>query len=52
VPFTYYENGGTYEWIFFENARSFAAKEALVKQYKLRGYSVWVLGPEDEGIWK
>jgi spore germination protein YaaH len=52
VPFTYYENGGVYEWIFFENARSFRAKVDLMKEKKLRGFSVWVLGPEDEGIWE
>jgi spore germination protein YaaH len=52
VPFAYYENGGVYEWIFFENARSFRAKLDLMKEKKLRGFSVWVLGPEDEAIWK
>lgn len=52
VPFTYYENGGVYEWIFFENARSFRAKLDLMKEKKLRGYSAWVLGPEDPAIWE
>lgn len=52
VPFAYYANGGVYEWIFYENARSFRAKLDLMKEKKLRGFSVWVLGPEDPAIWE
>jgi len=52
VPFAYYPNGGVYEWLFLENARSFAEKLALMKEKKLRGFSAWVLGPEDPDIWK
>jgi spore germination protein YaaH len=51
VPFTFFENGGLFEYIFFENARSFRHKLDLVKEYKLRGFSVWVIGSEDPGIW-
>ena len=51
VPFAYYPNGGTYEWLFLENLRSFQAKLALLQEKKLRGFSAWVLGPEDEEIW-
>ncbi len=51
VHFAYFANGGTFEWIFMEDARSFRAKLDLVERYKLRGFSVWVLGPEDPGIW-
>src|SRR5213082_645169 len=51
VPFTYYANGGTYEWLFLENARSFEAKLRLMQEKKLRGFSAWVLGLEDEEIW-
>jgi spore germination protein YaaH len=51
VSYTYYSNGGTFEWIFLEDARSFAARVDLVDEYRLRGFSVWVLGPEDPGIW-
>jgi len=51
VPFAYYENGGTFEWLFLENARSFAAKLAVVREKKLRGFSAWSLGTEDEGVW-
>jgi spore germination protein YaaH len=51
VSYTYYSNGGTFEWLFLEDARSFAARVDLVDEYQLRGFSVWVLGPEDPGIW-
>jgi spore germination protein YaaH len=51
TSFAYFPNGGTWEWIFVEDVRSFRAKEALIKKYGLRGYSVWVLGPEDPAIW-
>jgi spore germination protein YaaH len=49
--YAYFPNGGTWEWIFVEDARTFRAKEELIAKYKLRGYSVWVLGPEDPAIW-
>ena len=52
VPFAYYANGGTYEWLFLENARSFEAKLRLMQEKKLRGFSAWVLGLEDEEIWQ
>jgi spore germination protein YaaH len=51
VPYAFYERGGTFEWIFLENARSFEAKLGLVGKHGLRGFSVWVLGSEDPGIW-
>ncbi len=51
VPFAYFSNGGVYEWVFLENARSFREKLNLTRSYRLRGFSVWVLGPEDPGIW-
>ena len=51
VAYTYYPRGGTFEWIFLEDARSFAAKLDVVREYGLRGFSVWVLGPEDPAIW-
>jgi spore germination protein YaaH len=52
VPFTFFENGGLFEYIFFENAQSFQHKLDLVKQNNLRGFSVWVIGGEDPKIWK
>jgi spore germination protein YaaH len=51
VPYAYFSNGGVYEWLFLENARSFREKLNLTKSYRLRGFSVWVLGPEDSAIW-
>lgn len=51
VPYAYFSNGGVYEWVFLENARSFRAKMDLARSYRLRGFSVWVLGPEDPAIW-
>jgi spore germination protein YaaH len=51
VSWAYFDNGGTFEWLFLEDVRSFQAKLALIKERKLRGFSAWVLGPEDERIW-
>jgi spore germination protein YaaH len=51
VPFTSYMVGGINEWLFLEDVRAFKAKLDLVKEKKLRGFSVWVLGPEDQRIW-
>ena len=52
VPYASFEVGGTFEWLFLENARSFSAKLALMREKKLRGFSAWVVGPEDPDIWK
>jgi spore germination protein YaaH len=51
VPYAFYARGGTFEWIFLENARSFVAKLGLVRKHRLRGFSAWVLGSEDPGLW-
>lgn len=51
VPYAFYANAGVFEWIFLEDARSFRAKLDLVREYRLRGFSAWVLGREDPGIW-
>jgi spore germination protein YaaH len=52
VPYASFDVGGTFEWLYLENARSFSAKLALMREKKLRGFSAWVLGPEDPDIWK
>ena len=52
VPYASFEVGGTFEWVFLENARSFGAKLGLMREKKLRGFSAWVLGPEDPAIWE
>ena len=51
VSHAYFPVSGTYEYIFLEDARSFAAKLDLMRKHKLRGFSVWVLGPEDPAVW-
>ena len=51
VPYAFFSVGGTFEWIFLEDARSFRAKLDLLQRRGLRGFSVWVLGPEDPAIW-
>jgi len=51
VAYGYYSVGGTFEWVFLEDVRSFRAKMALVEKHGLRGFSAWVLGPEDPSIW-
>jgi spore germination protein YaaH len=51
IPFTIFNKDQFNQYIFAENAKSFAAKLALVKEYHLRGFSAWRLGMEDPGIW-
>jgi spore germination protein YaaH len=50
-PYAFWPNNGVYEWLWMEDARAFVAKLELVRKYKLRGYSVWVLGLEDPKTW-
>jgi spore germination protein len=52
VAWTYWSNAGTFEWLFLEDARSFAPRLQLVDEFGLRGFSVWVMGSEDPGIWE
>jgi len=52
VPFAQYSAAGTFAWLYLEDARSFRAKLALAKEKKLRGFSAWALGTEDERIWE
>lgn len=51
VSFALWDNDGINEFVYLEDARSFAEKLALVGRYHLRGYSVWVLGNEDPAVW-
>ena len=51
VPYAIFDNAGLFEYIYFEDARSFKAKQDIMKKYKLRGFSTWVLGAEDPEIW-
>ena len=53
VDYAYWPGpNGVFEWLFIENARSFSEKLKLVRQHHFRGFSAWVLGFEDPGIWK
>ena len=50
--YAFWENDGVNEFLFLVDARSFRARLDLVSKYKLRGYSVWVLGFEDPKVWE
>lgn len=52
VSYAYWENNGIFNWLFLEDARSFAPKFQLAKAHHLRGISVWVMGTEDPTIWE
>lgn len=47
VNWATWDNEGVYEYLFIEDAQSLKPKLDLLKKYKLRGISVWVLGGED-----
>ena len=51
TSYAFWPVNGVNQFVWLENARAFAAKLELVRKYKLRGYSVWVLGMEDPGVW-
>ena len=51
-PYATWEVKGVFRHAWLEDARAFMAKLELVRTYRLRGYSVWVLGSEDEAVWK
>lgn len=46
-----WDNGGVFEYLFIEDAQSLKPKLEVLKKYKLRGISVWVLGKEDPAFW-
>lgn len=51
AAYAYWPKSDVYQWMWIEDARAFVAKLDLVRQYRLRGYSVWVLGLEDPAVW-
>jgi len=51
VPYAVFENAGLFEYVYLEDARSFAVKYKLIQKYRLRGFSAWVLGAEDTALW-
>lgn len=46
-----WSHDGVFEYAFLEDARSIKSKLQLLKQYNLRGFSVWRLGQEDPDVW-
>lgn len=52
APFAAWDESGVFQHMWMEDARAFVAKLALVTRYRLRGYSVWLLGLEDPATWK
>ncbi len=50
-PHAVWSENGVFQYLWIEDARAFIHKLALVSQYHLRGYSVWVLGTEDASLW-
>src|SRR4029453_13736317 len=51
-PYATGEGKGVFRHAGLEDARAFMAKIELAKTHRLRGYSVWVLGSEDEAVWE
>ena len=52
ASYAFWSNAGVFEHVWLEDARAFAAKLELARKYRLRGYSVWVLGTEDPKVWE
>ena len=52
TAYAFWSDAGVNEFLWMEDARAFAAKAELARKYKVRGYSVWVLGTEDPGVWR
>ena len=52
VYYTFYSNEDLNEYMYLEDARSFAVKMSLMRKYHFRGISVWILGHEDPDVWK
>ncbi len=50
--FAMWERDGVFEHAWIEDARAFGLKMGLARTYGLRGYSVWLLGLEDPGVWR
>ena len=48
---TFKKNGDSYT-LWYENAKSIAAKMALVKSYGLEGFSAWALGLENADVYQ
>ena len=46
-----WDNAGVNEYLYIENGNSLRPKLDILKKYKLRGISVWVLGSEAPDFW-
>ena len=46
-----WEVKGVFRHAWLEDSRAFMAKLELARIHKLRGYSVWLVGSEDERVW-
>ena len=51
VAFFKYQDGSDIREVWFEDARSVAAKTQLAARYGIHGIGGWRLGQEDPGIW-
>ena len=52
APYAMWEVHGVFRHAWLEDARAFMAKLELARVHGLRGYSVWLLGSEDEAVWR
>ncbi len=52
ISWVAYNYGGKNYTIWYEDKNSFAKKYEQIKSSGVRGFSVWVLGDEDEKIWE
>ena len=52
APYAMWEVHGVFRHAWLEDARAFMTKLELARTYGLRGYSVWLLGSEDEAVWQ
>jgi spore germination protein YaaH len=52
APHATWEVHGVFRHAWLEDARAFTTKLELARTHGLRGYSVWLLGSEDEAVWQ
>lgn len=53
VHIAWWEDEGTFQWVFLEDALSMRAKLGYAASLDgLRGVSIWVLGAEDPAVWE
>lgn len=51
-PYAIFTQDNLNRYVFLQNAQTFKIDLALIRQYHLRGVSLWCLGYEDPEIWK